>query len=142
VLFFGGKGGVGKTTVAATVALAEADAGRRVLLVSTDPAHNLGHLWERMVGPRAGAPGAQPGRRGTRSGPRGRRAPRGSRRGAAAADAPAPRRRGRPPHGLSRDAPGMQEAALLERIAETVAQGLPTTICWCSTRRHRGTPRD
>ncbi len=50
VLFFGGKGGVGKTTSAATVALNQARAGRRVLLVSTDPAHNLGHLWERKIG--------------------------------------------------------------------------------------------
>lgn len=50
VLFFGGKGGVGKTTSAATVALDQARAGRRVLLISTDPAHNLGHLWERKVG--------------------------------------------------------------------------------------------
>src|SRR5262245_2450468 len=40
--FFGGKGGVGKTTCAAACALAEAGAGRRVLAVSTDPAHSLG----------------------------------------------------------------------------------------------------
>jgi arsenite/tail-anchored protein-transporting ATPase len=40
-LFFTGKGGVGKTTVACATALALADAGRRVLLVSTDPASNL-----------------------------------------------------------------------------------------------------
>ena len=40
-VFFTGKGGVGKTTVAAATAVALADAGRRVLLVSTDPASNL-----------------------------------------------------------------------------------------------------
>jgi arsenite-transporting ATPase len=40
--FFGGKGGVGKTTCAAASALAAADAGARVLVVSTDPAHSLG----------------------------------------------------------------------------------------------------
>lgn len=40
--FFGGKGGAGKTTLAAASALAEAEAGRRVLVVSTDPAHSLG----------------------------------------------------------------------------------------------------
>ncbi len=40
ILFFGGKGGVGKTTCAAAVALAASHAGRRVLLVSTDPAHS------------------------------------------------------------------------------------------------------
>lgn len=39
--FFTGKGGVGKTTVAAAAALALADRGRRVLVVSTDPASNL-----------------------------------------------------------------------------------------------------
>jgi arsenite-transporting ATPase len=40
-LFFTGKGGVGKTTVASTVAVALADARSKVLLVSTDPASNL-----------------------------------------------------------------------------------------------------
>lgn len=50
VLFLGGKGGVGKTVTASAVALHQAMAGRRVLLVSTDPAHNLGHLWEQTVG--------------------------------------------------------------------------------------------
>jgi arsenite-transporting ATPase len=46
LLFFGGKGGVGKTTVAAAVALRLArDApGARVLLLSTDPAHSLGDV--------------------------------------------------------------------------------------------------
>ena len=39
--FFGGKGGVGKTTSAAAAAVAIAERGRRVLLVSTDPAHSL-----------------------------------------------------------------------------------------------------
>ncbi len=40
-LFFTGKGGVGKTTTASAVAVALADKGRRVLIVSTDPASNL-----------------------------------------------------------------------------------------------------
>lgn len=39
---FGGKGGVGKTTCAAAWGLARAAAGRRVLALSTDPAHSLG----------------------------------------------------------------------------------------------------
>jgi arsenite/tail-anchored protein-transporting ATPase len=40
-LFFTGKGGVGKTSLAAATAVSLADAGKRVLLVSTDPASNL-----------------------------------------------------------------------------------------------------
>ena len=44
VLFFGGKGGVGKTTTASATALAASQAGRRVLLVSTDPAHNTADI--------------------------------------------------------------------------------------------------
>ena len=41
ILFFTGKGGVGKTSVACATAVKLADAGQRVLLVSTDPASNL-----------------------------------------------------------------------------------------------------
>lgn len=43
-LFFTGKGGVGKTSLACACALALADAGKRVLLVSTDPASNLDEM--------------------------------------------------------------------------------------------------
>jgi len=43
-LFFTGKGGVGKTSLACACALALADQGRRVLLVSTDPASNLDEM--------------------------------------------------------------------------------------------------
>ena len=50
LLFFGGKGGVGKTTMANATGLALARRGRKVLVVSTDPAHSLGHLWERSIG--------------------------------------------------------------------------------------------
>lgn len=52
VLFVSGKGGVGKTSVSAALALARAREGRRVLMVSTDPAHNLGHVWDRRLGDR------------------------------------------------------------------------------------------
>ena len=41
ILFFTGKGGAGKTSSACATAIQLADAGRRVLLVSTDPASNL-----------------------------------------------------------------------------------------------------
>ena len=40
-LFFTGKGGVGKTSVGCAVAVALADSGKKVLIVSTDPASNL-----------------------------------------------------------------------------------------------------
>jgi arsenite-transporting ATPase len=39
---FGGKGGAGKTTLAAAAAIRAAETGERVLIVSTDPAHSLG----------------------------------------------------------------------------------------------------
>lgn len=126
VLFFGGKGGVGKTTMAAATALAAANAGRRVLLVSTDPAHNLGHLWSRPVG-------AAP-------------VPIAERLDALELDPEhtlrthlaeveralrqlMPRDMGTEIEkhlALSRDAPGMHEAAVLERIAQTVESGLGT----------------
>lgn len=44
IRFLGGKGGVGKTTLAAAVALLEAGRGHRTLVVSTDPAHSLGDV--------------------------------------------------------------------------------------------------
>lgn len=51
VLFFGGKGGVGKTTCASATALAASRAGKKVLLVSTDPAHSTSDIFERAIGP-------------------------------------------------------------------------------------------
>ena len=42
IILYTGKGGVGKTTVAAATALHLADQGNRVLVMSTDPAHSLG----------------------------------------------------------------------------------------------------
>ncbi len=51
VLFFGGKGGVGKTTCASAMALIASQAGKRVLLVSTDPAHSTADMFERPIGP-------------------------------------------------------------------------------------------
>ncbi len=44
IYLFGGKGGTGKTTCAAAWALGQADQGKQVLLISTDPAHSLGDV--------------------------------------------------------------------------------------------------
>ena len=49
-LLFTGKGGVGKTSVACATAIALAERGRRVLLVSTDPASNLSEVLETELG--------------------------------------------------------------------------------------------
>ena len=49
-LFFTGKGGVGKTSVACASAIALSERGQRVLLVSTDPASNLDEVLEAELG--------------------------------------------------------------------------------------------
>lgn len=49
-VMFTGKGGVGKTSIASMTALALADSGKRVLLVSTDPASNLNEVLETEIG--------------------------------------------------------------------------------------------
>lgn len=48
--FFLGKGGVGKTTLSASFALDAADRGRKTLIVSLDPAHNLGDVLGARLG--------------------------------------------------------------------------------------------
>ena len=122
ILFFGGKGGVGKTTVSAATALAMAKEGRRVLLVSTDPAHNLGHLFNREIGPTpvklaTNLDGMEMDPEQTVN--------------EHLAEVSDSLRKLMAPHlagevdkhiELSRDAPGMQEAAIMERIAEVVEQ--------------------
>lgn len=49
-LFFTGKGGVGKTSIACATALKLAEQGLKVLLVSTDPASNVGQVFGIMIG--------------------------------------------------------------------------------------------
>lgn len=49
-VFFTGKGGVGKTSLACATAVELADAGNRVLLVSTDPASNVGQVFDTVIG--------------------------------------------------------------------------------------------
>ena len=60
-LFFTGKGGVGKTSLSCATGLALAESGKRVLIVSTDPASNLDEVLETTLGSRplqvSGVPG-------------------------------------------------------------------------------------
>jgi arsenite-transporting ATPase len=49
ILFVGGKGGVGKSTSAAALALLHAKQGYKTLLVSTDPAHNVGDIFHKPI---------------------------------------------------------------------------------------------
>ena len=49
-LFFTGKGGVGKTSIACATAIHLAESGHRVLLVSTDPASNVGQVFGMAIG--------------------------------------------------------------------------------------------
>jgi arsenite-transporting ATPase len=49
ILFFLGKGGVGKSTTSTLTAIEESLAGKKVLLSSMDPAHNLRDLFEREI---------------------------------------------------------------------------------------------
>ena len=60
-LFFTGKGGVGKTSIACATAVQLADAGKRVLLVSTDPASNVGQVFSIQIGNQVTAVAEVPG---------------------------------------------------------------------------------
>ncbi|MBI3455240.1 MAG: TRC40/GET3/ArsA family transport-energizing ATPase [Candidatus Rokubacteria bacterium] len=51
IILYTGKGGVGKTTVAAATALSCAERGHRTLVISTDPAHSLADAFDRPLGP-------------------------------------------------------------------------------------------
>ncbi|HGH3386689.1 arsenical pump-driving ATPase [Citrobacter freundii] len=51
-IFFTGKGGVGKTSLACATAVWLADQGKRTLLVSTDPASNVGQVFSQTIGHR------------------------------------------------------------------------------------------
>ncbi len=50
-IIFTGKGGVGKTSVAASTALRAADMGYKTLIMSTDPAHSIGDSLDVQLGP-------------------------------------------------------------------------------------------
>ncbi len=51
ILLFTGKGGTGKTTIAAATALVAAEQGKKTIVMSTDPAHSLGDSLDRPLGP-------------------------------------------------------------------------------------------
>ena len=48
-LFFTGKGGVGKTSIACATAVGLADHGKKILLISTDPASNLQDVFNQTL---------------------------------------------------------------------------------------------
>ncbi|MDQ0429754.1 arsenite-transporting ATPase [Planomicrobium stackebrandtii] len=50
IIFVGGKGGVGKSTSAAAIAWRSAKDGNKTLLISTDPAHNVGDIFNQKIG--------------------------------------------------------------------------------------------
>jgi len=51
IILYTGKGGVGKTTIAAATAILSANRGNRTLVISTDPAHSLRDAFEEEIGP-------------------------------------------------------------------------------------------
>lgn len=124
IILLGGKGGVGKTTMSSSLAVLAASKGRRVLIVSTDPAHSLSDAFDRQIGPHITM--LAPNLWGLEIDPD------------AEADAYLERvlaqmRRYAGPDQiqelqrqlqLSRHSPGAQEAALLERLSQIIETGL------------------
>jgi arsenite/tail-anchored protein-transporting ATPase len=124
VLFVGGKGGVGKTTCASALALAAADSDKRCLLVSTDPAHSLGDIFGRAIGqketrlaPRLTGLEIDPDAEADRH----IETVKSTMRGLVRPDLYGEVGR---QMDLARHAPGAVEAALLERVADLIADGM------------------
>ena len=120
----GGKGGVGKTTTSSALALLATSRGKKVLLVSTDPAHSLSDAFNRPIGdtitrlaPDLDALELDPDREVARH----------------LANVSAQLKRFTRPEmyseierqmRLTAQSPGAQEAAMLERMANVIEQGL------------------
>ncbi|QIT55351.1 ArsA family ATPase [Aquisalimonas sp. 2447] len=123
-VFVGGKGGVGKTTMAGALGVHAAARGKRCLVVSTDPAHSLGDLFQREIGDRI--TGLTAGLWGLEIDPDAQ-----ARRHVDAVTehmkelaAPEMHKELTRQMALARHSPGASEAALLERIAGLIADQL------------------
>ncbi|MEH6567066.1 MAG: ArsA family ATPase [Halopseudomonas sp.] len=121
----GGKGGVGKTTVSAALAVLAASRGKRCLIVSTDPAHSLGDVFAKQLDdkprrllPNLDAMEIDPD---TEVEAHLARVTAQMRRFASAEMLPELERQLK----LTRQSPGTQEAALLERIARLISTPQP-----------------
>ncbi|MEH6493270.1 ArsA family ATPase [Halopseudomonas sp.] len=124
-MWVGGKGGVGKTTVSAALAVLAASRGKRCLIVSTDPAHSLGDVFAkdlddspRRLLPNLDAMEIDPD---TEVEAHLARVTAQMRRFASAEMLPELERQLK----LTRQSPGTQEAALLERIARLISTPHP-----------------
>ncbi|MFZ0257391.1 MAG: ArsA family ATPase [Gammaproteobacteria bacterium] len=124
LLFVGGKGGVGKTTIAAALASLGAARGKPCLLVSTDPAHSLGDIFGRLIGSRETSLAAN--LVGLEIDPEieTHRYIDTVKRNMRRLVRPELYKEVDRQMELARDAPGAAEAALLERVAELMAEGL------------------
>ncbi|MFQ6371470.1 ArsA family ATPase [Shewanella sp. YIC-542] len=123
VIWVGGKGGVGKTTVSSALALLAAGRNKRVLLVSTDPAHSLSDAFARQIGdsitrlaPNLDALEIDPDQEVQRHLEQVTRQLQRFTRPEMYGEIERQMR-------LTRQSPGAQEAALLERIAHTIELG-------------------
>lgn len=129
LLFVGGKGGVGKTTTAAALGLELAEQrGERILLVSTDPAHSLGDLFDRRLGDRETVVAEGPGGgvlAALEVDPEAEtdRYLKGVREAMRAYVRPALYDEVERQIGLTRQTPGAAEAALMDRVATLMDEG-------------------
>lgn len=123
-LFVGGKGGVGKTTIAAALTTMGAERGKSCLVVSTDPAHSLGDIFGQPIGPRETRLAA--GLIGLEIDPETEtnRYIEGVKRNLRRLVRPELYREVDRQMELARDAPGAAEAAMLERVVDLMADGL------------------